>query len=851
MISTLHLRHLLLLLSAFVISAPQVCAQDEFAKDEAVLTKNCVKTLTRFANSAKNKKVGPRAKQALDLVLEYDPNHKRTRSQLGFRKVKGEWIGLPPEKAKKWRDKANYEGRYRVLEDWAKTATELSKQHARLGLKLKEGGQVERAKKHLEKAVYYNPNNREANIALGHKQGPGFFGTDDQIAFAKRMKEVEIRAVEFARKEYEVTELPQSELPVEFQNLKDNAPEWMLRPNFEMHGAKSERFMVWTRGSQQLANDSVMWAERTADFMVWLIGEKRARQINFIPRATRSWKMYGFLATSRERKEFLRSNPAILEGRSVEQAMRFVNNSWRAKVGPAVVVVGSSPRRIHDSLIANVVMYGLCLERNDGIGQGIIHAVTWYLKSTSISKWGAIPEGTVGQDSLALPGSTNWWMRAIRNQAVSHQDWGLGQVPRERLSRFRNDCRLKTWSLMTWMMAAYPDKWLDFFLALPDADKKVPTLEDVEAIVVENLGKPSAVVDAEWREWARGDSGVAYGTGYGPPLLPERPSDIELTALEQVNLVRAQDIGYTWPAGGNMTEGSWLSLSECEMDAETSIGCDLHSKYVSNHPDLVNDPDMKIHEEDPAHEDFTRQGQQSGGGNIVTSTGRATKVFARDSVDGWISAPYHRFPMLRHNIKRLGYSHVDGEKLSVSVLDMSSLEEPYDPATAPRFVVWPPNNATGVPTHFGDPESPNPLADQPEEEQDITKCGYVVSLQLERGVSINVGECDIELWESRKGGRQPAKNYVGQRSTEMTAWKARVKKQVEGYKHTPKVPLNKKRDQRDVLFFIPKVPLKAGKSYQARAVVQIGGADPLVFVWEFSTGSQKKGLKLKKPKKKR
>lgn len=845
MFLNLHLKHLLLLLSICSVGASQLRAQDAFAKEEATLNKNCIKELIRFANQAKGKKVGPRAKQALDLVLEYDPNQSRARSLLGFRKVKGQWIGLPPEKAKKWRDKASYEGRYRIIEDWAETATALGVQHAKFGLRLQEAGETERANYHLTKAVYYNPNNRAANLALGRKEGDGFYGTDAQITYAKRMKEIEIRAVEFARKDYPLTELSPDQPPPELQNLIENAPAWMLKPNFEIHGAKSARFTMWVRGSQGLANDSVMWAERTVDFMTWLMGEKQAKRLRFAERAQQSWAWQGFLATEREREEFLKANPAVLAGRSVAEARRFANNAWQTASGPAVMKVGSSGRAIQDAVIAYVVMDGLTSRRNDGIGQGIIHAITWYLKATSISRWGAIPEGTVGEDSLALPEGTNWWMRTVRDQAVSHQDWGFAQVPREKLSRFRNDCRLKSWSIMTWMMAAYPDQWLNFYLALPDADKKVPTLEDVEAIVVKELGKSSEEIDAEWREWGRGDSGVAYGTGYGPPLLPERPSDIEITALEQINLVRKQEIAFSWLPGSKIDDGTWSNLPECEMDAETSIGCDLHSKYVSNHPDLVNDPDGKIHEEDPAHDDFTRQGQQSGSGNIVTSTGRATKAFARDSVDGWMSAPYHRFPMLRHNIKRLGYSHVDGENLSVSVLDMGSLTEPYDPNTAPRIVVWPANNMKSVPTHFGDPESPNPLADQPEDEQDVTKCGYVVSLQLQRQTASSLGDCGIELWESRKGGRLPAKNMVIQGTQALSEWKSRCKKQIDCYVHTPKVPLNKKQDRREVLFVIPKQPLKSGKTYQARVKLQLGGQPPLVFVWEFSTGSKKEGLRLK------
>ena len=847
MFSYQQLRPFLCLFAFTAGSVPLLGQDDPFAGAEKAMVKDCVKALNSFANRAKSKKVGPRAKQAFDLILEYDTDNKRARRELGFKQVKGEWVGLPPEKRKKWRDKAKYEDRFDIMAKWVEVAGKLGQEHASLGLKLKEAGKNVRAQQHLRQAIYYDPMNKEANEALGYQFAPdfGFYGTADQIEFAKRMKEIEIKAVEFARKEYPVEELDPSAPPVELQNLVDNAPEWMLKPKFEIHGAKSENFTVWTRGSQELANESVMWAERAVGFMVWLMGEKQAKRMRFVERSTTTWKVYCFLATSREREEFLKSNPAVLNGASVDDGMRFANNNWRSAQGPAMLKVGSSPRRIHDSMIADVVMYGLCLQRNDGIGQGIIHAVTWYLKSTSISKWGAIPEGTVGEDSLELPEGTNWWMRTIRDQAMSHQDWALGQVPRERLSRFRNDCRMKTWSLMTWMMAAYPDKWLSFFLALPDADKKVPTLEDVEEVVVDKLGKPSEQVDAEWREWARGDSGVAFGTGYGPPLLPERPSDIEITALEQINLVRAQSIGFVWEGGGNMTEGNWVTLAECEMDAETSLGCDLHAKYLTNHPEMVQSEDLKAHEEDPAHDDFTRRGQQAGGGNIIWSTGRVSKAFARDSIDGWISAPYHRFPMLGHNIKRLGYAHFDSGEFSVSVLDMGSLEEPYDPSTAPRIVVWPPHNMAKVPTHFGDPENPNPLADQPEEEQDVTKCGYVASLQLQRQVAGILGECDIELWESRKGGRQPAKNMVARSSKEFRAWADRCNKQVEGYKHTPKVPLNKKRDLRDTLFFIPKEPLRSGKTYQVRAHLQLGGADPMAFVWEFTTGSQKEGLKLK------
>lgn len=849
MIPILRLTPLLCLLALL----PSICraqAADATTKEEQDLVRHCVGTLTTFAGVAKSQKVGQRAKQAFDLVLQYDPNQSQARSELGFRKEKDQWIALPPEKRKKWVDKASYEGRFKVMDEWAKTAVKLGEQHRKLGLKLKEAGNLERATHHLEKAIYYNAMDKEANLAVGYKEGPGFFGTDEQIAFAKKMKEIEMAAVEFARKDYPVQALPEEQMPIELQNLRDNVPDWMKKPSFEIHGSKSARFTLWTRGSQEHADTSVKWAERAVDFGVYLIGEQKAKRLQFVERATRGYAWYGFLFTAREREEFLKANRHTYEeGSKIEDAMRFVNTEWRAKEGQAVVQVCSSPRSVQDRLVGWTFYDGLLGGRNDGIGQGLVHAMTWYMKSTSITRWGALPEGTQGDDALELPEGTNWWMRTVRDQAMSNQDWPLAQVPREKLSRFRNDCRLKAWSLMTWMIAAYPEKWLDFFLALPDADKQVPTLEQLEEIVVKVLGKPSEAIDAEWREWARGDSGVAFGTGYGPPLHPERPSKIELAALDRVNAIRALPMGYTWPKGkGTLADiqgGTWISLLECEMDAEASHGCDLHAKYITKHPELAEKPGPEIHEEDPAHDDFTRQGQQAGNGNIVTGPGERGPDFAQDTVDLWVGVPYHRFPMLEHNIKRLGYSYVFENDWSVAVLDMGSLEEPYDPALAPRLVVWPPPNLVNVPLQFPAPESPNPLEDQPEAEQDPTKCGYPISVQLQRELATQLGDSGIALFESRKGGKLPAKCIVEKDKEEWKAWTERCKpKEVPIHVHTPKVPLNKKLDLRDVIFCIPKEPLEPNKQYQVRVTLRLAN-DPFYLIWEFTTGSSARELKLK------
>ncbi|HZN37431.1 MAG TPA: CAP domain-containing protein [Planctomycetota bacterium] len=826
-------------------------AQDAFAKEEQELVKRAVSTLLDFANIAKINKVGQRAKQAFDLVLVYEPNNSTARTELGFKKEKNEWIALPPEKRKKWVDKANYEGRFKILEGWYNAAIKLGTLHRVLGLKLKEGNCPERASYHLQKAVYYNPTDREANLALGLKEGPGFFGTDEQITFAKRMKEIELKAVELARKmDYEVAELPLDQMPVELKNLQDNVPEFLKKPDFNIFGARSKHFTVWARGSQELASEAVMWGERGLDFGVYLMGEATAKRLHFVENASRAFAWYGFLFTGREREELLTWNEHIWKkDGSKDRAKDFANNIWQAKEGTAVVMVRLMPKQVHDSMIGYAFFQGMVQGRNEGLGQGIIHAMTWYLKSTSMVRWGARPEGSVTEDALELPEQTNWWLRAIRDMAVSNQDWAINQVPREKLTRFRNECRMKSWSFMTWVVAAYPDKWVDFFLKLPTG--KIPLLEEVDAIGLAAFGKPLAEVDAEWREWARGDSGVAFGTGYGPPLLPERPSKEELAVVDRLNAVRAELLAYSWPPPPqgetkvDVTTGTWFGMPPCELDAEASLGCEDHAKFCAKYPD----PHLtwpKAHEEDPAKPEFSRRGQLASSGVIISVNALGGVDFARDSIDGWIGTPYHRFPLLEHNIKRFGYAYIFENNYTVGVLDMASLEEPYDPAVAPKFICWPPHGMKGVPRGFSGREQPNPLEDQPPDVQDITKTGYPVSLQLQQEVARGLIDSSIQLFEARKGGKTPPKHFCHKDKEDYRGWVERCKEEVPTWVHTPKVPLNKKMDLRDVLFVLPKAHLEADKHYQVRAMLHLGGGpDPLWFFWEFTTGAQLEGLKLK------
>ena len=59
---------------------------------------------------------------------------------------------------------------------------------------------------------------------------------------------------------------------------------------------------------------------------------------------------------------------------------------------------------------------------------------------------------------------------------------------------------------------------------------------------------------AEWREWASGESAIAAATGYGPPLLPEKPNSEQVDGMKRLDALRKS-----------------CGLPEVELDAEKMV----------------------------------------------------------------------------------------------------------------------------------------------------------------------------------------------------------------------------------------------------------------------------------------
>ncbi|MCA8943986.1 MAG: hypothetical protein KDB80_15585 [Planctomycetes bacterium] len=800
---------------------------------EADLAKSASKILMKFANFARGKKHGPMEKQAYDLIVsDYEPDNKSVRSKLGYKLDDGEWKLSKRARRSEWADGTNRKNRFKVQQEWRATCEKLAAEHRELGLSLRDdaGALTDAGKRQLELAILFDPLDKAAHEALGHvgwdNGGVTYYGTEADVAFMKRMKEIETTALMLAQKDdYEVK-------PV------DTLPEVLNNLGLEMYGAKSEHFTIFTRGTQENADDLVKWGERTIEFLDYLLGnmenEKRRLRAEM-----KGWAWIGFIWTPLEMDDLLANNPQLEKG-------KFKNVIFRDQGRPCEVSVDNMPSAMMDGVIGRCVHYGLggTQLNNAGMLEGLHHAVTWFLKSTCITKFGSEPEGTTTGDDLVLPDGANWWLREMRNQAIARTDIPLNVIPRTELWKFSADARLKSWSYNVWALARFPDKWLRMTRSFPE---KIPFPEEVEKNAESVYGMSLQTIEDDWRRWASGRGVTAAATGYGPPLLPEFPDEDELKALERLNQIRSATSVFNYFSdedGADEKEKrkkkddnarTWLAgLPECELDSESTAACKDHAVFLNMHEAHWVWPEA--HEENPALAGFSPRGMRAGLRSVIVMS--KGSLDAADSVDQWIGTVYHRFPLLEYNIKRFGLAHSGAqdeeliqrfgcERLGETVvLDMGSLEEPRVDESERQFafVAWPPHEMKNVPRQFAYNELPNPLEDVGIGEEGQQKTGYPVSLQFSNLIVNQTSECTLRLYKAKKRGASYEKG------DEVPCWL-----------HTPNEPLLKRMVMRDVVFVIPKELLEANERYLAVATLTLKGGTE-TFEWVFTTGSSLQGL---------
>ena len=770
---------------------------DPFAKEEAALNKSAALKLVTFARVAERNKVFSRAKEAYELVVEnYDPENLPALRAMEWTKSDGVWT--PPREQKRWPDDSNDEKRFQVIGEWRRFAEAMARLHRELGKKMLQSVPA-RAVHHLQMALYYDPHDIEAHQALEHEEWEGFWGTPEEVAFVKRMRDIDMFAAGLMRKQFDIE--PVLELPPELQVMVEEDGD------IEFFGAKSPSFTIFTRGTQENANDCVLWAERACDYFEFMLPTARKGKIDprKILRGHRKW--IGFIWTNAEQKQFIRLNP------QVGGTENFRNISWVQNGKLCEVVRSLTPVSMHDKLIATVFRVP---GGNDATLEGFMHAATWLMRATAITRFGAIDTGTTTGSKITLPDSATWWMREMRDQATGKTDFPCNGIPRVQLANFNSDARIKTWSFNVWMLARYPEKWIEFLAAMPPAEKR-PFPELIDEIYLKVFERSRVEIEDEWRGWAAGRTLAAEFTGYGPPLLPEKPNADQIKGLKRLNEFRAL-----------------IGLPECEIDLESTMACRDHALFLQQNPEHWKWPEA--HEEDPARPGFTTRGMRAGLHSVIVISPDGGHIDPADSLDGWLGTVYHRFPLLEPNIRRIGFA-AEG---NVVVLDMGSLEEPRTPDHENEFkwVAWPPDGMENIPVAFHGNEEPDPCADTPEGKAAAPlevqrRAGYPVSLQFARHIATQLDEVSLTLYRCKKRGQTYERDEV-----------------VPCWVHTPKTPLLKRQENTSVVFAVPKEFLEPNTTYEAVAMLTLVGGQQEV-KWQFSTGTQKRGHgRLKMPKKK-
>lgn len=456
--------------------------------------KKVLNKLTAFARRATSSKLPSMARVAWRHVVEhYDPDHKPARRALGFALSDGAWQRETAEKDLD-KDEANYRKRQGIEKAWGQTCEQVAELHRELARALRDGGFAEKAQEEFRRVLAFAPDDEEGHLAIGHEAYEGFFGTAEDIAFAQRLRTLRETAREIAKKTYEIEPVPPEEMPAE-----------LAATGLTFYGARSERFVHWFVDSQEAAQRSVLWAERGYELLGEILGEDaRFRR----PQAV-AW--FAVVRSEAQRKIVYEKSPSTMGRFNLSQAMMFAGTTFGTTDGRRAGLYDLHEREDADHAVAHVTKLQFLGGRNDGLGEGLVHAMTWLLCGTTLTRYADLPK-TVSGDAKPLGSNPAEWRKRLDQDISKGEDWPLHQLPRERADNFRDGARIKGWSFLVFMLARFPDRWYDLLDGMSAVELRIP--EDVEAVFQEELGMSTQEVNDLWRAWAAPGSKLGVASGW-------------------------------------------------------------------------------------------------------------------------------------------------------------------------------------------------------------------------------------------------------------------------------------------------------------------------------------------------
>lgn len=310
---------------------------------------------------------------------------------------------------------------------------------------------------------------------------------------------------------------------------------------------------------------------------------------------------------------------------------------------------------------------------------------------------------------------------------------------------------------------------------------------------------------------------LAIVVGFCSLALPLRPSAAAPDWLLRLNQYRAME-----------------GLRQVTEDAVLSQGDAAHAQYVvKNYAGVIGGKQalsVDLHVEQRGQPGFTYSGFVAGrASDVVVSQRSHSPVWA---VDGWMAAPFHRFPLLNPDLYRVGYGDFCDSQVCAAAMNLGS--DSMSPTLMLRrriasgipitgesealgggwgtsysaAIKFPPDGATVELMSLYDNEWPNPLSNCPGY---ALPTGVPITLQLGRWLTPK-----IRSWSLTSDSKSlevcafDSSNYAN--PDELTQKLGRGNLEAFG-----------------AVMLVPRAPLKPGTSYTVSMVVQ-----DVNYKWSFS-----------------
>jgi len=151
-------------------------------------------------------------------------------------------------------------------------------------------------------------------------------------------------------------------------------------------------------------------------------------------------------------------------------------------------------------------------------------------------------------------------------------------------------------------------------------------------------------------------------------------------------------------------------------DPALSAGDEAHARYlVANYGDAIargEHPGGEIHSEKPGMLAYSEAGLKAASASDVAQwAGHGGAGFtAETAIDGWMSIPFHRLPLLNPRLKRAGYGQFCGSGNCAAALNVLTDSDPIHPfSTLFKDPIEFPSEGSTVALKTAGPEWPDPL----------------------------------------------------------------------------------------------------------------------------------------------